>query len=203
MSTQRPEFGSYYEGFWGGTAFRWIDAQKVRLLRRVASAHPGMRLALDLGCGAAAISGHLTSVLHVIGVDHQPSLLLGAQARGIHGVRADFDLHLPFQDASFDLVLMADTIEHLENPRDALLEVLRLLKPEGVFVVFTPPYDSVAWVLAEKVHHLLTRRAADHISPFTREALTHLLRRHFGEWRVGITNAGLTLYGIATRPGLR
>jgi hypothetical protein len=95
---------------------------------------------------------------------------------------------------------MVDTIEHLEEPRRALARVLRVMKPSAVLVVFTPPYDSIAWVTAERAHRVLTRRFADHISPFTTESLAYLLGRHFQECRVGILNAGLTMYGMGSRP---
>ena len=95
---------------------------------------------------------------------------------------------------------MADTIEHSESPRTIVAEVRRLLAPGGVFVVFTPPYDTLAWLVGERIHRILTHRPADHISPFTRESLVHLLRSNFTEWEVGIVNFGLTMYGIGSSP---
>jgi SAM-dependent methyltransferase len=116
----------------------------------------------------------------------------------VAGVIGDFDQRLPFLDGALDLVVMADTIEHTRTPREIVREVRRVLAPEGTFVVFTPPYDRVRWVLAEKGHHLLTRRPADHISPFTHEALHYLLAEFFARREVGTVNFGLTMFGVAS-----
>ncbi len=45
---------------------------------------------------------------------------------------------LPYDDASFDVVLFVEVIEHLENHRIALGELARILKPSGVLILTTP-----------------------------------------------------------------
>lgn len=45
---------------------------------------------------------------------------------------------LPYPDASFDLVLMTEVIEHLENHRAAICELARVLRPGGRLVLTTP-----------------------------------------------------------------
>src|SRR5262249_39376568 len=45
---------------------------------------------------------------------------------------------LPHRDASFDLVVGFEVIEHLENWREFLREVRRVLSPNGQFIVSTP-----------------------------------------------------------------
>lgn len=45
---------------------------------------------------------------------------------------------LPYDDASFDVVLLIEVIEHLENHRTALCELARILKPGGVMILTTP-----------------------------------------------------------------
>jgi ubiquinone/menaquinone biosynthesis C-methylase UbiE len=51
----------------------------------------------------------------------------------------DVDIHcLPYGDASFDLVVHSDTLEHVDNPVHALAECHRVLKPGGA-LCFTIP----------------------------------------------------------------
>lgn len=58
------------------------------------------------------------------------------------------DETLPFPDESFDIVTLFDVIEHVENPKKMLSEVLRVLKPKGIlYVEFTPFYSVTG-------HHL-------------------------------------------------
>lgn len=46
---------------------------------------------------------------------------------------------LPYQSASFDVVLLCEVLEHLTNdPHRALLEIKRVLKPNGTFILTTP-----------------------------------------------------------------
>lgn len=45
---------------------------------------------------------------------------------------------LPFPDASFDTVLSFQVIEHIANPKPYLSDILRVLKPGGVFICATP-----------------------------------------------------------------
>jgi len=47
--------------------------------------------------------------------------------------------HFPFNDGSFDLVLFCEIIEHLVNdPIHVLMEIKRILKPEGTLIISTP-----------------------------------------------------------------
>ena len=59
-----------------------------------------------------------------------------------------------FPDSTFDHVLMMEVIEHLEDPRKALHEVARVVRPGGELVVSFPNYINIPWlivrILAEK-----------------------------------------------------
>jgi SAM-dependent methyltransferase len=46
---------------------------------------------------------------------------------------------LPFATASIDIVLLAEVLEHLAQPRRACAEILRVLKPGGICLLSTPP----------------------------------------------------------------
>ncbi len=50
----------------------------------------------------------------------------------------DLTRGLPYPDASFDLVVLTEVIEHLENHRMAVGEVARVLRPGGHLVLTTP-----------------------------------------------------------------
>jgi SAM-dependent methyltransferase len=60
----------------------------------------------------------------------------------LNGIPVDYGIDLrkplPYADASFDIVLLVEVIEHLENHRIAIGELARILKPGGVLILTTP-----------------------------------------------------------------
>lgn len=60
------------------------------------------------------------------------------QADGIPFLLNDFDAGLPFQDESFDSVVMVEALNFVESVPGMFREALRVLKPGGVFVATFP-----------------------------------------------------------------
>jgi len=106
-----------------------------------------MRLArgkrvLDAGCGAGYGSAELARIAEsVTGVDVACEAVEYARA---HYPAAHLEFkqasvtELPFADASFDLVVAFEVIEHLENWRGFLEESRRVLAASGQLIVSTP-----------------------------------------------------------------
>ena len=96
---------------------------------------------LDAGCGSAHLVEFLAQAgYHAAGVDISPVMIRAAQARLAEaGLAADLRVgHLAatgFPDRSFDLVACITSLEWVADPRAALLEFARLLKPGGALVV--------------------------------------------------------------------
>ncbi len=62
-------------------------------------------------------------------------------------VRADMDSSIPLDSHSFDTIVCAEVIEHLENPRLLLREISRLLAPGGLALVTTPNCENIRSLL--------------------------------------------------------
>ncbi len=97
---------------------------------------------LDAGCGAGYGSAELApAALSVIGIDVAPEAVEFARAN-YQLPNLEFELGsctaMPHAEGAFDLVVAFEVIEHLENWREFLLEVRRVLAPGGQFVVSTP-----------------------------------------------------------------
>lgn len=197
---QRPSFSDYYGRPKYQSLFRWIDHRKVHIIQReLGTLEPGATV-VDLGCGAGSILAR-TRRDHdfAVAADHDPVLLATAKLTGSKPVLLDLDADLPLASASIDVVLCTDVIEHIVEPNRALAEMYRVMRPGGTVIVFTPPYDSMRWNFAEWLHRLITRRPADHISPFTRESLGWWIGRHFVDCRLGRVNWNLSMYAIARK----
>lgn len=100
------------------------------------------RRILDIGCGQGGVSFTLSDGNEVVGLDislermawrprlDRPPLILLASG-----------LAVPCCDNSFDVVILSDVMEHVNEPSLMLYEVNRVLRPGGIaFFSFTPYY---------------------------------------------------------------
>ena len=97
---------------------------------------------LDAGCGAGYGSAELAHVAQsVIGIDCAMDAI-GFARENYRLPNLQFEqascMALPHKDSTFDLVVGFEVIEHLENWRDFLREVRRVMAPSGQFIVSTP-----------------------------------------------------------------
>jgi len=100
----------------------------------------GAHRVLDVGCGSGSMSRLIARSfpeVEVVGVDVREQYLDYARARareeGLHNLtfeRGDV-FALPFPDASFDLVWSKYLLQWLREPKTALAEFKRLVKPGG------------------------------------------------------------------------
>jgi SAM-dependent methyltransferase len=96
----------------------------------------GKRL-LDVSCKEGDVLQAIKSRGFVLrGTNFEP------EGPSLDGIPIDYGVdllqQLPYEDASFDVVLLIEVIEHLENHRTALSELARILKPDGVLILTTP-----------------------------------------------------------------
>ena len=113
---------------------RW----RKRILREVAGAPADV---LDLACGTFDLGLEALAqgkAQRVHGCDFcQPMLVAGAAKRKGHPLSASVGdaLHLPFADGSFDLAMVAYGWRNFGDPRLALKELARVLRPGGQLLI--------------------------------------------------------------------
>lgn len=95
---------------------------------------------LDVGCGTGANLEMLAHFGKVQGVDVSPDAVAFCRDRGLNNVREGEAEKLPFADGSFDLVTALDVVEHLDDDRLGLREMLRVLRPGGMALLFVPAF---------------------------------------------------------------
>lgn len=115
------------------------------LLRSIAQARarlipPAARegaLLVDIGCGGGLLAEFLAGKgYRHVGVDLSASGLEHAAKRGIEVVRADAQ-RLPLASGCADVVSAGEILEHVPDPRAAVAEACRLLRPGGLLVLDT------------------------------------------------------------------
>lgn len=95
---------------------------------------------LDIGCGTGANLEMLSEFGNAQGVDVSDEALAFCRARGLDQVRQGEAEHLPYEDATFDLVTAFDVVEHLDDDSSGLKEMRRVLRPNGRALVFVPAF---------------------------------------------------------------
>ncbi len=151
--------------------------QGMSVAKAVKRAFPGGhsdRIIIDIGSGTKNVEND------IITLDHYP----------YEGVDVVADAtHLPFIDASIDMVISVSLLEHISEPEKAIAEMVRVLKPGGYFYCAVPfmypfhsaPSDYSRFTL-KWFHHRLTGftvvRSGVDAGPVT--ALTIFLSYFFG-----------------------
>jgi len=120
---------------------RWYDENKrayqteLEVLRRFI---PREGRGLEVGVGTGRFGGPLGVDA---GIDPAPNMLAIARERGIKAEVGTAE-NIPFEDETFDYVLMVTVDPFLEDIGAALREIRRVLKPEGTIIVGMLDRDS-------------------------------------------------------------
>jgi len=113
-------------------------------MRALVPANPPRRI-LDVGCGTGLNALHLSKLGHtVIGIDLSPVAIGKFCDKGLEGHVVDIETDpLPFADGSFDMIYASEVIEHSVDTREFLIQLYRVLKPDGLLLLSTP--NSAFW----------------------------------------------------------
>ncbi len=123
-----------YDVFTPEAKARLIDAFK-----RLTGLPRGAKVA-DLGCGSGAFTEMLRCEGYdAVGVDISPKLVALGKRKypGLNLIEGDVE-HLPFENGSYDGVLLSGLVHHFPDPRKCAAETSRVLKSGGRFMAFDP-----------------------------------------------------------------
>jgi SAM-dependent methyltransferase len=98
---------------------------------------------LDAGCGSGRTLDELAGYGEVSGIDLSEAAVGAARERGHADLHVGPVERLPWPDATFDLVTSLDVIEHTDDDRVTLRELLRVTKPGGHLLVTVPAYQAL------------------------------------------------------------
>ena len=194
--------GAYDDELWESLPDEDAPPPPSRLRRFVESLGPAEH-ALDLGCGDGRLTAHLQAE-RVTAADVSRVALERARRRlpAAELLLLEPSAPLPLSDASFDLVLCAETIEHVQDPQVMLSEVRRVLRPDGRLAVTTPSHGRLTGLDA-LVRGFEARfdPLSPHLRFFTRRSLGRLLD-DLGFEVMSLRRARGTLLAVARRPGV-
>lgn len=111
---------------------------------------------LDAGAGTGWFSRGLARWGgRVTSLDVGPELMAEVRKKCESRLVVGSVLELPFPDASFDAVLCTEVIEHTTDPRRAVAELCRVLRPGGALALTVP---NRAWHWAVRTANALSLR---------------------------------------------
>ena len=163
---------------WGDpTRTGWLALNEIRHL---ALSNPAL---LEVGCGTGWLSGELTRCSRYVGLDLSSAAIDLARKRVPAGQFVVADFHTwQAGAASFDVVVMVDTIAYFRDQDRAVNHAWSLLKPGGYLVLTTvnpfvhsrmsstrPPGQGQVrkWLTKDALHRLLHRNGFNVLRSYT------------------------------------
>ncbi len=129
---------------------------------------------LDIGtAGGAFLDAAKQYGYDAYGMEPSMDLVERGKVRGLNIEQGTIENH-DFDAGSFDMVCLWDVIEHLPDPKIALVEIKKLLKPNGILLINFPDIGTWQaklagkkfwWILSVHLHH------------FTRNSITDICQR--------------------------
>lgn len=134
---------------------------------------PGAKV-LDIGtAGGAFLDAAKKFGYDAYGMEPSADLVSRGKSRGLQIEQGTIESH-SFPPGYFDMVSLWDVIEHLPDPKSALVEIRKLLKPDGILLINFPDIGTWQaklagkrfwWILSVHLHH------------FTRESIKDICER--------------------------
>ncbi len=107
-----------------------------------------------------------------LGINDEIAQVTAGRRSNVETIVYDDMTRSGLEDATFDLVVAVEVLEHVERDEDFVANVYRVLRPGGQFLMTTPNGDSVA------------NTNPDHKRHYTRAGLQALLGQYFRDVRV-------------------
>ncbi|WP_072015989.1 class I SAM-dependent methyltransferase [Leptolyngbya sp. KIOST-1] len=172
------EQGDYHKNLDLNWSYAPTYLQKVKLVRVFLNSLESSSKILDVGCGEGVfVEEYAQRGFDIQGLD------LNYESEFVK--RGNL-LELPYPDSCFDAVMLLDVFEHIayKDQSQALLEIRRVLKPDGLFFVAIP-----------NLAHLNSRITFTFLGQLDRtdNELDHIGERPFFENRILLEEAGFAI----------
>jgi len=176
----------------GEPSYVWRDGQQRRfemILKSAGSRAKG--LILENGCGVGMYVEHLAEAGgNVVGLEYDLERASEAHVNSPHILNAAGE-QLPLPPSTFDLILSHEVIEHVQNDRDSIVEMIRILKPGGRAAIFCPnrgyPFEThgIYWnnkyyfgnkLFINYLPRTLRDKLAPHVRVYTKRDMQNLFK---------------------------
>jgi ubiquinone/menaquinone biosynthesis C-methylase UbiE len=198
----------FFQSLDAADALESIQAYRQRMLD-LCPPTVGQRI-LDVGCGIGHSALRLAPLVGatgcVVGLDKSDPLITEARRRAT-GLSAPLTYqvgdaqHLDFPPQRFDVCRTERVLMYVDNPQQALDEMLRIVRPGGMLVLFEFDYDGIVVDAPDQAFtRRLVRLVADSVpSPWIGRQISRLLRERGVQAITVIPHMILTPYAMYHR----
>ncbi len=165
---------------------------------------------VDIGCGTLPLFLASSDFAQKIGLDKSfnSNIAQSFDSSGIELIEHDIEKvgELPLKDNCCDVVTMLAVVEHIERQQleRLLVQVYRILKPGGIYIVTTPaPWTDALLRIMARLNLVSAAEIHEHKALYGRTSLLAMLvRAGFRErgMRGGYFELGLNVWAVASRP---
>ncbi|MBI2673310.1 class I SAM-dependent methyltransferase [Candidatus Woesearchaeota archaeon] len=137
---------------------------------------------LDVGCSIGTFLAIAKKHgFDAYGIDINKSAVEYAKNLGLNAEVKDLS---SFKDKSFDIVILNDVLEHVENPIKMLKDIKRIMKEDGILEISTPNIGSIlANISGKKWLHIKPNEHLYYFSPKTLAKILELSSFNLVEYK--------------------
>jgi ubiquinone/menaquinone biosynthesis C-methylase UbiE len=150
----------------------------IRIHESIITKIPGQDLnILDIGSGGGWIKNKLSDKnITLVDLSYKNLSIIKNNDQNRPGFYLVADAHgLPFKDESFDIIIISEVLEHLNNPGLAISNAFRVLKKGGKIIITTPYNEIIRYYLC--IHCNQKTPANAHLHSFNEEILSDILKK--------------------------
>jgi len=126
---------------------------------------------LDVGCGLGFLLSGIDDKHQKFGLEI--SKYAGEHAKKYANIYDKPLEELNIAENSFDVVISHHVIEHVDNPEKFLIEISKILSPDGFLILSTPDFNCVCAKLFKENYRMLHDKT--HVNLFSFESLKKML----------------------------
>jgi ubiquinone/menaquinone biosynthesis C-methylase UbiE len=144
---------------------RW---QRLKYLKALSMVKAGRsKVVLDLGCGSGSLLRYLSRVFDdMVGLEIDMSYLREIAPLDLPStslLRTD-GRKLPFRSKSVDIIYSIGVLEHVDHVQECVVEVHRVLRKRGSFIIGSPVESGLALALKTIFNKLVVYESEENVS---------------------------------------
>lgn len=117
---------------------KYSFARILKYARIIQDRLPDGGAVLDIGCYTAPLFDILPKTIKYTGIDFDEEAIHIAQGKGAVVYKINLDEEKIDMQDKFDIVVVAEILEHLKRPKEMIMATRRLLKDDGIAIISLP-----------------------------------------------------------------